>query len=103
MANTSKLLVFSERELAFLQKLTRAEYHFLTDEEQTARQTLRDKLNEVVLIPRENKIAVNLTGDEIAFLALLVRESRSFVTASEGDARGALYERLDRAAKGLDP
>ena len=58
---TSKLFVLDHRELAFLQKISCAEYQFITDDEQVARQLLRDKLNEVVLNPRENRIAVNLT------------------------------------------
>ncbi len=97
--NTSKLFVLDHRELAFLQKISRAEYQFITDEEQVARQLLRDKLNEVVLSPRENRIAVNLTGDELIFLALIVKENFSFVTGKEKDARNRLQERLDAAAE----
>ena len=96
--NTSKLFVLDHRELAFLQKISRAEYQFITDEEQVARQLLRDKLNEVVLSPRENRIAVNLTTDELIFLALIVKENFSFVTSKEKDARNRLQERLDSAA-----
>ena len=96
--NTSKLFVLDHRELAFLQKISRAEYQFITDEEQVARQLLRDKLNEVVLSPRENRIAVNLTTDELIFLALIVKENFSFVTSKEKDARNRLQERLDTAA-----
>ena len=48
--------------MAFLQKISRAEYQFITDEEQVARQLLRDKLNEVVLSPRENRIAVKVVS-----------------------------------------
>jgi hypothetical protein len=99
--NTSKLFVLDHRELAFLQKVSRAEYQFITDEEQGARQLLRDKLNEVVLSPKEGRIAVNLTIDEIVFLALIVKENFSFVTARERDARNALQERLDQAARGV--
>ncbi|MEO8501583.1 MAG: hypothetical protein ABI565_11760 [Vicinamibacteria bacterium] len=97
--NTSKLFVLDHRELAFLQKISRAEYQFVTDDEQLARQLLRDKLNEVVLSPRENRIAVNLTTEELVFLALIVKETFSFVTAKERDARTALHERLDASAK----
>jgi hypothetical protein len=96
---TSKLFILDHRELAFLQKTSRAEYQFITDEEQLARQLLRDKLNEVVLSPRENRIAVNLTTDELVFLALIVHESFSFVTGIERDARNALKARLDAAVK----
>ena len=38
----SVTLNLSGRELIFLQKVTRQEYHFITDEEQTARLRLRD-------------------------------------------------------------
>jgi len=96
--NTSKLFVLDHRELAFLQKISRAEYQFITDDEQVARQLLRDKLNEVVLTRAENRIAVNLTTDELIFLALIVKENFSFVTATEKEARNRLQERLDAAA-----
>lgn len=97
--NTSKLFVLDHHELAFLQKISSAEYQFITEDEQSARQLLRDKLNEVVLSPKEKRIAVNLTTDELIFLALIVKENFSFVTAKERDARNALQERLDHAAK----
>ncbi|MBP6701971.1 MAG: hypothetical protein KBH14_07910 [Vicinamibacteria bacterium] len=95
---SSKLFILNHRELAFLQKISRAEYQFITDEEQTARQSLRDKLNEVVLSPKENRIAVNLTTDELVFLAVIVKENFSFVTATEKDARTQLHDRLVSAA-----
>ena len=98
---TSKLFVLDHRELAFLQKISRAEYQFITDDEQNARQLLRDKLNEVVLSPKENRIAVNLTMDELIFLALIVKENFSFVTGREKEARTALQERLDAASRGV--
>lgn len=96
---TSKLFILNHREMAFLQKVTQAEYQFITDEEQTARQVLRDKLNEVVLNPQQNRIAVNLTSDELIFLALIVHESFSFVTSHEKAARDALEARLQSAAR----
>ena len=71
----------------------------VTDDEQVARQLLRDKLNEVVLSPRENRIAVNLTTAELVFLALIVHENFSFVTGQEKAARDVLQARLDAAAK----
>ena len=52
----------------------------------------------MVLSPKENRIAVNLTTDELIFLALIVKENFSFVTATESDARNALQARLDAAA-----
>ncbi|MBK5255797.1 MAG: hypothetical protein JJE39_07180 [Vicinamibacteria bacterium] len=96
---TSKLFVLDHRELAFLQKVSRAEYQFITAEEQLARQLLRDKLNEVVLNPNENRISVNLTADELTFLGLIVRGNPSFVTHPERDARSALQARLEAAVK----
>ena len=103
MANhtTSRLFVLNDRELAFLQKTSRSEYQFITDDEQSARQLLRDKLNEVVLNPAQNRIAVNLSIEELAFLARIVHENLAFVTSSERDARNALHERLENAAKGI--
>ena len=95
---TSKLFILNHRELAFLQKVSCAEYQFITDEEQSARQSLRDKLNEVVVSPKENRIAVNLTSEELVFLALIVKENLSCVTAKERDARRNLHERLSAAA-----
>ena len=94
----SKLVILNHRELAFLQKISRAEYQFITDDEQASRQSLRDKLNEVVLSPKDNRIAVSLTTDELVFLALIVKENSSFVTATERDARRNLHERLSSAA-----
>jgi len=98
---TSKLFVLDYRELAFLQKISRAEYQFITDEEQVARQLLRDKLNEVVLSPKENRIAVNLTTDELIFLGLIVKENFSFIDPKEKEARNLLQARLDNAARGV--
>jgi hypothetical protein len=95
---TSKLFILNHRELAFLQKISRAEYQFITDDEQTARQSLRDKLNEVVLSEKENRIAVNLTTDELVFLALIVKDNFSVVTETEGHARAQLHDRLVSAA-----
>ncbi len=103
MANhiTTKLFFLDHRELAFLQKVSRAEYQFITDGEQSARQQLRDKLNEVVLSPKENRIAVNLTNHELEFLAVIVKDNFSFVTGQEKDARNALQQRLDNAARSI--
>jgi hypothetical protein len=98
---TSKLFVLNEKELAFLQKVSRAEYQFITDEEQTARQLLRDKLNEVVLHPQLKRIAANLTTDELVFLAQIVKETFSFITAKEREARQDLHDRLNAAARTL--
>ena len=50
------------RELIFLQKVTRQEYHFITDEEQQARLRVRDKLLEGFFDQNENRIVLNLGG-----------------------------------------
>lgn len=98
-SSTSNLFVLGHRELAFLQKISRAEYQFITDEEQLARQGLRDKLNEVVLVQKENRIAVNLRPDELIFLAQIVAGNLSFVTPQEREARRALQARLQAAGQ----
>ncbi len=96
---TSKLFILDHRELAFLQKISKAEYEFITDQEQVARQLLHSKLNEVVLNPRESRIAISLTPNELAFLARIVHEHSSFMTGVERDARKAFQERLDAAGR----
>lgn len=96
---TLRLFVLNHSELAFLQKMTRAEYFFISDDEQRARQVLREKLSEVVLNPKENKIAVHLELEERNFLAELVRLNPAFVTAAEREARESLYERLANIPK----
>lgn len=96
----SNLFALDQNELAFLQKLSRSEYQFITAEEQTARQRLRVKLNEVVLNPKLDQVAVNLKSHELLFLAQIVRESASLLTAKEKDARSGLQGRLEAAATG---
>lgn len=96
---TLRLFVLNHSELAFLQKMTRAEYFFITDDEQRARQILREKLSEVVLNPKENKIAVHLEAEERNFLAELVRLNPAFVTGAEREARESLHERLSNIPK----
>ena len=58
-------LNLSSRELIFLQKVTRQEYHFITDDEQEARLRLRDKLLEGFFDQNESRIVLNLTRDEL--------------------------------------
>ena len=99
--NPSRLFFISDRELAFLQKVARAEYQFITDEEQAMRQSLRDRLNEVVLNANEHQISVNLSSEELGFLALIVSQNMAVVTSTERDARGSLRDRLDQAAKAV--
>lgn len=100
--HTSNLFALDYRELAFLQKVSRGEYQFITEEEQASRQLLRDKLNEVVLNPKENLISVRFSTDELRFLAVIVRENSAFVNPKEGEARNALRERLAKAAGEID-
>lgn len=94
---TSKLFVLDHKELAFLQKVMSAEYYFITDDEQVARQSLRDKLNEVVFDAKRGRIAVNLTLEETEFMAHIAKENFSFVTGAEKAAREALHTRLLQA------
>ena len=61
----SVALNLNSKELIFLQKVTRQEYHFITDEEQEARLRLRDKLLEGFFDQNENRIVLNLTRDEL--------------------------------------
>ena len=61
----SVALNLNSKELIFLQKVTRQEYHFITDDEQEARLRLRDKLLEGFFDQNENRIVLNLTRDEL--------------------------------------
>ena len=88
------------RELVFLQKVTRQEYNFITDEEQEARLRLRDKL--VVEAPPEgatSRIVLNLSRDELLFLIKVARENYSFSARSEKEARLALAAKLHKTAE----
>src|SRR2546428_11736710 len=69
----SVALNLTGRELIFLQKVTRQEYHFITDEEQEARLRLRDKLLEGFFDQNENRIVLNLTRDDAVLV--LVEEA----------------------------
>jgi hypothetical protein len=95
----SVVLNVTSRELIFLQKVTRQEYHFITDEEQAARLRLRDKLMEGFFDQHENKIVLNLTRDELLFLTKVARENYSFVVRAEKEARLALAAKLHKMAE----
>lgn len=92
-------LDLSSRELAFLQKVSRQEYHFITDEEQEARLRLRDKLLAAAFDEPSRRIALSLTRDELLFLIKVARENFSFIARSEKEARLALASRLHRSAE----
>jgi hypothetical protein len=97
----SVALDLNDRELMFLQKVTRQEYHFITDEEQNARLGLRDKLVENYFDPRSRRVVLNLTRDELLFLIKVARENYSFITRAEKEARLGLASRLHRAAESV--
>jgi hypothetical protein len=102
----SVTLNLTSKELLFLQKVTRQEYHFITDEEQEARLRLRDKLIEGYFDKNENRIVLNLTRDELLFLIKIARENFSFVVRAEKEARLALAAKLHKTAEtvfGLSP
>jgi hypothetical protein len=92
-------LNLSSRELIFLQKVTRQEYHFITDEEQAARLKLRDKLLEGFFDQKENRIVLSLTRDELLFLIKVARENFSFIARAEKEARLALAAKLHKTAE----
>jgi hypothetical protein len=90
-------LNLSSRELLFLQKVTREEYHFITDEEQQAR--LRDKFLECPFDKLESRVVLNLTRDELLFLIKVTRENFSFIARAEKEARLALAAKLYKTAE----
>ncbi len=95
----SVALNLNGRELIFLQKVTRQEYHFITDDEQEARLRLRDKLVDVPVDQSQNRIVLNLTRDELLFLIKVARENYSFVVRAEKEARLALAAKLHKTAE----
>jgi hypothetical protein len=97
----SVALNLSSKELVFLQKVTRQEYHFITDSEQEARLRLRDKLLEGFFDQGENRIVLNLTRDELLFLIKVARENYSFIVRSEKEARLALAAKLHKTAENV--
>jgi hypothetical protein len=97
----SVALNLNSRELVFLQKVTRQEYHFITDEEQQARLKLRDKLVESVFDQAENRIVLTLSRDELLFLIKIARENYSFIVRAEKEARLALAAKLHKTAESV--
>ena len=97
----SVALNLTGKELIFLQKVMRQEYHFITDEEQEARLRLRDKLLEGFFDQNENRIVLNLTRDELLFLIKVARENYSFIVRSEKEARLALAAKLHKTAEAV--
>jgi hypothetical protein len=97
----SVALNLTSRELVFLQKVTRQEYHFITDDEQEARLRMRDKLLEGFFDAKENRIVLNLTRDELLFLIKVARENYSFIVRAEKEARLALAAKLHKTAESV--
>ena len=97
----SVALNLTARELVFLQKVTRQDYHFITDEEQEARLRVRDKLVEGFFDQNENRIVLNLTRDELLFLIKIARENYSFIVRAEKEARLALAAKLHKTAEAV--
>jgi hypothetical protein len=97
----SVTLNLTSRELVFLQKVTRQEYHFITDEEQEARLGLRDKLVEGAYDPHASRIELSLTRDELLFLIKVARENYSFIARAEKEARLALAAKLHKTAEAV--
>ncbi len=97
----SVALNLAAKELVFLQKVTRQDYHFITDDEQEARLRLRDKLLESVYDKSESRIVLNLTRDELLFLIKLARENYSFIVRAEKEARLGLAAKLHKTAESV--
>ncbi len=90
------LLTYAE--LAFIQKLLRTEYHFITDDEQRARQAFGRQLSDITLPGgQDGGVDLFLTQLEISFLQKLTKASYSFLTLAEREARQRLRSKI-RAA-----
>jgi hypothetical protein len=94
-------LNLSAKELVFLQKVTRQEYHFITEDEQQARLRLRDKLVEAAFDQEMSRITLSLSRDELLFLIKVARENYSFIVRSEKEARLALAAKLHKTAESV--
>ena len=97
----SVALNLTSRELVFLQKVTRQDYHFITDVEQDARLKLRDKLLEGAYDQTESRIVLTLNRDELLFLIKVARENYSFIARAEKEARLALAAKLHKTAESV--
>src|SRR3972149_10115454 len=91
-------LNLSAKDLVFLQKVPRQEYHFITDDEQQARLKLRDKLVEASFDKERGRVVLTLTRDELLFLIKVARENYSFIARAEREARLALAAKLHKTA-----
>jgi hypothetical protein len=98
MAATGKRrssILLTYNELAFVQKLLRSEYHFITDEEQRARQTFGRKIHDITLPgEQEGGVELFLTQLEVSFLQKLTKASYSFLTMEEREARQRLRTKI---------
>ena len=94
-------LNLSSKELVFLQKVTRQEYHFITEDEQQARLRLRDKLVEASIDTKSLRVVLNLSRDELLFLIKVARENYSFIARAEKEARLALAAKLHKTAESV--
>ena len=94
-------LNLTAKELVFLQKVTRQEYHFITDDEQQARLELRDKLVEAAFDQERGRVVLTLSRDELLFLIKVVRENFSFIARAEKEARLALAAKLHKTAESV--
>lgn len=94
-------LNLTAKELQFLQKVTREEYHFITDDEQSARLLLRDKLVEAAFDQERGRVVLTLSRDELLFLIKVARENYSFIARAEKEARLALAAKLHKTAESV--
>lgn len=82
-------------ELAFIQKLLKIEYHFITEEEQKARQAFGRKFSDITLPGgRKDGVELYLTQLEVTFLQKLTKTSYSFLTLKEREARQFLRKKI---------
>ena len=85
-------------ELSFVQKLLQIEHHYITEEENRARNSFIRKLSDITLPGTEQSgVELHLSPLEISFLQKLTRTSYSFLTLPEREARQKLRAKI-RAA-----
>ena len=89
------------KELVFLQKVTRQEYHSITNDEQDARLKLRDKLVDAAFDQERGRVELTLSRDELLFLIKVARENYSFIARAEKEARLALAAKLHKTAESV--
>ena len=91
-------LNLASKELVFLQKVTRQEYHFITEDERHARQAFGRKLSDITLPgSSDGSVDLFLTQLEISFLQKLTKSSYSFLTMAEREARQKLRLKIRSA------